>query len=528
MLAKSIAMVYSKTSNNPAKHRAENKCRRSLRESCENINFSRDLRYFCGAKGDNKKPHAANLQQPERPSEILMRQSYTSSASCFNRTHGFIAILALNLFAASGLSQSSNPPDVVYVLGDDQAWSDYSFMGHPHIKTPNLDRLARESLLYTRGYVPDSLCRPSLATMISGLYPHQHGIVGNDPPPSEVRNNGDVRKSGRGGLYRDAAYQKDIEKYLTLHIDKIETLPDRLKTLGYTCFQSGKWWEGNFSRAGFDAGMTHGDHSRGARHGDKGLEIGRTTMKPIEEFVASARQANKPYFLWYAPMLPHTPHDPPADLLEKYKPLAPTGSIAKYWAMCERFDNSIGELLKIIEQRGRPDNTLIVFACDNGWINLPDQSAYAPKSKRSQYDGGIRTPIMFHWPAKVTPQRNEEDLASTIDLVPTVMSLVGLPPDSALPGVDLSKPSSAAARVSIFGEIFEHDIVDMDNPRSSLMYRWVVDGHTKLIVPEPSRFPNAQVELYDLANDPWEKENLAELQGDSVRSLRGKLDAWWK
>jgi uncharacterized sulfatase len=442
--------------------------------------------------------------------------------SCFNPTQWLTALLVLNFFAVLGLAQPAALPDVVYVLGDDQAWSDYGFMGHAHIKTPNLDRLARESLLYTRGYVPDSLCRPSLATMISGLYPHQHGIVGNDPPPSEAD------KKGRGGLYRDAAYQKDIEKYLSLHIDKIETLPDRLKTLGYTSFQSGKWWEGNFSRGGFDGGMTHGDHNRGARHGDKGLEIGRATMKPIEDFVASARQSSKPYFLWYAPMLPHTPHDPPAQLLEKYKPLAPTESIAKYWAMCERFDNSIGELLKIIEQKGRPDNTLIVFACDNGWINLPDQSAYAPKSKRSQYDGGTRTPIMFHWPSKIQPQRNEKDLASTIDLVPTVMSLVGLPADAALPGVDLTKPSNAATRGPLFGEILEHDIVDMDNPRRSLMYRWVIDGHTKLIIPEPSRVPMAEVELYDLANDPWEKVNLAETKSDTVRSLRGKLDAWWK
>jgi uncharacterized sulfatase len=196
--------------------------------------------------------------------------------------------------------------------------------------------------------------------------------------------------------------------------------------------------------------------------------------------------------------------------------------------MCERFDRSIGELLKIIEQQGRPQNTLIVFACDNGWINLPNQSAYAPKSKRSQYDGGVRTPIMFHWPTKLQPQRTETNLASTIDLVPTVMSLVGLLPDKNLPGVDLSKPGNAASRGPLFGEIFEHDIVEMDQPRSSLMYRWVIDGHRKLIVPELARVPKASVELYDLAADPWERENLAESQSDQVRTLREKLESWWK
>ncbi|MCA9133230.1 MAG: sulfatase-like hydrolase/transferase, partial [Planctomycetales bacterium] len=81
---------------------------------------------------------------------------------------------------AQSPSGADRQPDIVFVIADDQAWSDYGFMGHPHIETPQLDRLAQESLLFTRGYVPSSLCRPSLATIISGLYPHQHGIVGND------------------------------------------------------------------------------------------------------------------------------------------------------------------------------------------------------------------------------------------------------------------------------------------------------------------------------------------------------------
>ncbi len=369
-----------------------------------------------------------------------MHKSYTIGASCFNPLQCLVAFALVVTWQIAvdvrGIgAQTNSNPDIVFILGDDQAWSDYGFMQHPHIETPNLDRLAREGLLFTRGYVPDSLCRPSLATIISGLYPHQHGIVGNDPPP-RVQD-----KRGRGARYRDADYQQQIEEYLRLHIDKLNTLPDRLKELGYVSFQSGKWWEGNFARGGFDQGMTHGDHNQGARHGDKGLEIGRGTMKPIEQFVSESSQSPSPYFLWYAPMLPHTPHDPPNELLNKYRKVAPTESIAKYWAMCERFDASIGELLRIINEKGRPDNTLIVFTCDNGWINLPNQSAYAPKSKRSQYDGGVRTPILFHWPKRIEPRREERHLASTVDLVPTVMRLVGLPQDSQLPGIDLTDPS---------------------------------------------------------------------------------------
>ncbi|MFZ4593315.1 MAG: sulfatase-like hydrolase/transferase, partial [Verrucomicrobiaceae bacterium] len=73
-------------------------------------------------------------------------------------------------------------PNIVMIISDDQAWTDYGFMGHPHIATPNLDELSKESLTFTRGYVPSSLCCPSLATMITGLYPHQSKITSNDPP----------------------------------------------------------------------------------------------------------------------------------------------------------------------------------------------------------------------------------------------------------------------------------------------------------------------------------------------------------
>jgi arylsulfatase A-like enzyme len=453
--------------------------------------------------------------------EFAMFQ-FTMRIACGN----FVSLLGAVFLSIAGFSAATvglepELPDIVYVIGDDQAWGDYGFMGHPHIETPNLDRLASQSLLFTRGYVPDSLCRPSLATMISGLYPHQHGIVGNDPPPrSGARGN-------RAGLYRNVEYQKTIEEYLKLHIDKVETLPDRLKKLGYRSFQSGKWWEGNYSRGGFDQGMTHGDHNRGARHGDVGLEIGRSAMQPVADFISSAHESQQPYFLWYAPMLPHTPHDPPADLLAKYKPLAPTESIAKYWAMCERFDKSVGDLLEIIHARGRPDDTLIVFACDNGWINLPDKSAYAPRSKRSQYDGGTRTPIMFHWPKKILARRDDTHLATTIDLVPTVLQQVGLPQDVALPGIDLNNQEAVSARGTIFGEILEHDIEEMDNPRSSLMYRWVIDGHMKLIVAAKDGI-GKEMELFDLSKDPHELLDLADQRRDIVDGLRAKLDSWWK
>ncbi len=410
-------------------------------------------------------------------------------------------------------------PDIIYILSDDQAYTDYSFMGHQHIRTPNLDQLAKESRLFTRGYVPDSLCRPSLATIITGLYPHQHGIVGNDPPPASGWG------AGKRPPYTAPAYQQQIERYFQLHIDRAETLPDRLKRLGYASYQTGKWWEGHPSRGGFDQAMTHGDLARGARHGDVGLEIGRNGMQVVENYVKQARSAGQPYFLWYAPMLPHTPHNPPARLLDRVKSLAPTEPIAKYWAMCEWFDETIGQLREIVRQHGRPDNTLIVYVTDNGWINLPDQSAYAPRSKRSQYEGGIRTPIMFCWPGHVEPGRDDEHPVSSIDLVPTTLSLLGQAPVAELPGIDVLDTQRLFERKAIFGEILEHDIVDMEKPEASLMFRWIIRGHKKLIVPAKAGEP---LEYFDLAADPREQHNLIATAGQSeIAELTAMLDQWW-
>ncbi|MEM9656908.1 MAG: sulfatase-like hydrolase/transferase, partial [Planctomycetota bacterium] len=130
------------------------------------------------------------------------------------------------------------------IISDDQGWTDYGFMGHPAIKTPSLDRLARESVLFRRGYVPTSLCRPSLLTLVTGHYAHAHGVTGNDPSP---------RHAERGSeLYRHRRKQL-IEK-----LDQFDTLPELLAERGYLSHQSGKWWEGNFSRGGFTHGMTRG------------------------------------------------------------------------------------------------------------------------------------------------------------------------------------------------------------------------------------------------------------------------------
>lgn len=428
--------------------------------------------------------------------------------------------ISLSAIAADSTSGASERPNIVVILSDDQAWGDYSFMGHDAIETPRLDRLAKESLTFTRGYVPDSLCRPSLTTIISGLYPHEHGVVGNDPPWAGMET-GVPRPS-----HTQPEYVKNREAYLQ-HIDATATMPDFLAPLGYRSMQTGKWWEGHYSRGGFTDGMTQGDFTRSGRHGDEGLKIGRQGMQPIEDFFDSCATDEAPFYLWYAPFLPHTPHNPPARLLEKYKAKTESVPVAKYWAMCEWFDETCGQLLDSLDRRGLAENTIVIYVTDNGWINQIDASRYAPRSKRSPNEGGTRTPIMIRWPGHVVPKLDETQLASSIDIVPTALAAVGIDIPKNLSGIDLLDATAVQSRQAVFGEILEHDIQAMDDPSASLLYRWVIDGNFKLIDPS-DRIQDAKPELYDLIADPNEQHDLANQHPDKVQSLQQQLDAWWK
>lgn len=411
-----------------------------------------------------------------------------------------ILVAALLLLPACQTAPTeARAPNIVMIIADDQAWGDFGFMGHPVIQTPHLDQLAARSAVFERGYVPSSLCRPSLATMITGLYPHQHMITGNDPPR---------------GVQRDRMLK---------HIAAAPALPRLLAPHGYRSLQTGKWWEGNCQCGGFTDGMTHGEPKRGGRHGDRGLEIGRKTMQPIFDFVADC--GDDPFLLWYAPLLPHTPHNPPERLLERYRTPGRSLHVARYYAMCEWFDETCGQLLEHLEQRGLRDNTIVLFASDNGWIQRTDRRGYAERSKRSPYEGGVRTPIMVAWPGHVAPGKHEQ-LVSTIDFAPTVLQACGLPASQALPGRDLVAlaNSNALDRQTVYGEIFAHDVADVDNPSRSLLYRWFIREQWKLIAPTASGAPT---QLYDVVQDPAEARDLAADQPARVAAMRAELDRWW-
>jgi uncharacterized sulfatase len=422
------------------------------------------------------------------------------------------------------LSCWAKPPNIVLILSDDQSWTDYGFMGHDIIKTPHLDKLSRESAVFKRGYVPTALCRPSLMTLVTGHYTSTHGVTGNDPSP---------KYADRGSeLYKQRCAD------LIANIDRFETLPELLAEQGYLSHQSGKWWEGNFTRGGFTHGMTRGFPQPGGRHGDDGLVIGRTGLKPVKDFVDHAVEEEKPFYLWYAPFLPHTPHNPPERLMKKYNTGDIPMTVARYYAMVDWFDETCGELIGYLEEKNVRENTLIVFLTDNGWIQSPDSGKYAPRSKQTPYEGGIRTPIMYSWPGVVKPG-DRSDLASSIDVVPTMLAAAGARIPKDLPGLNLMDPLKSdkpIARKAIFGESFAHDIADINKPEASLLYRWCIEGKWKLLLTydgEVNRYKTThprtekRPQLFDLEADPAETQNLAGEHPDVVAKLAKQIADWY-
>ena len=171
---------------------------------------------------------------------------------------------------------------------------------------------------------------------------------------------------------------------------------------------------------------------------------------------------------------------------------------------------------------------MVLYVCDNGWIQLPDQpNRYAPRSKCSPYEMGIRTPIMVKWPAQFNPIMDTTTLVSSIDIAPTILTACGIDPSTAMPGVNLLDANTLSGRTHIFSESYLHDISQVDQPTKSLTNRILLHYPWKLILPDPINEPDAEIELFNIAIDPHELQNVAVEDPERVERLKKKLDEWW-
>lgn len=474
----------------------------------------------------------------------------TQTFHLFQQSWALVALLLMGIGQTH--AAPAKPPNVVLIISDDQYFADFGFMGNPFVQTPHLDALAARSARFVNGSVPTSVCSPSLATLLTGLYPHQHHIHFNHPPP------------GNSSFNR----MQSLEKYIAVRsrsfarIQQLPTLPRLLaQHRGYRCLQTGKFWEGHFHNAGFTDGMTlfqavPGQEFGGNRrladgslaphgNGDWGLKIGRETMLPIETFLNDVPQS--PFFLWYAPYLPHQPHDAPEEFFDLYRdqPEVPEHQIP-YFASISQFDATVGKLVALVEQHQSLADTLFVFVIDNGWqaSTTPQRGrevefAHTRRSKRSPFEPGLRTPILLSWPDRISPQTFSEPVSS-LDIVPTILHACSLSEHTReLPGIDLFAVATGQAALNphrpLFGEIYPGDASSLGHPERDIAYRWIRQDDFKLIVPHHPAGQSAwgnflkSPALYDLKHDPQETHNLwsDEQHRQRRESLRQQLDSWW-
>jgi arylsulfatase A-like enzyme len=443
--------------------------------------------------------------------------------------------IATSTLAQAKPLQKKLKPNIVLIISDDHAWTDYGFMGHPVVKTPHIDTLADIGLRFDRGYLASPLCRPSLASMVTGRHPANHGITANDVTGGMFA----INEKGETVLLQ--AKREPLDKPVR---DRFHNLPSFVRKLtenGYLTHQSGKWWEGSHQDGGFTHGMTEGE-----RHGDKGLTIGRKGMQQIEDFIDHAQKEDKPFFLWYAPFLPHTPHNPPERLLRKYQTDGRVLDVAKYYAMIEWFDETVGELMSMLQARDLSENTVVIYLADNGWAaasttagDLPAEQTFegfAMRSKASPYENGIRTPMLVSWPGVIKPEKLN-GFAHSLDLFPTIAAVAGFEAPEDLSGINLLDLDAVTARKTIFGSYHATHNMSVEAPDDTLQYLWVIEGDWKLLLRYKGEdttkykifhaWDTAPYRLYNLKDDPGEKNDIADAYPEKVEQLKNKIESWY-
>ncbi|MEQ1893365.1 MAG: sulfatase-like hydrolase/transferase [Planctomycetota bacterium] len=414
---------------------------------------------------------------------------------------------------ALGAPPKEKRPNIVLVIADDMDYEHCGFLGNPLAQTPTLDAIARAGCVFPVGYVPMSRCRPSLAALLSGRFPHQNGVYENEATHTLTRR---------------------------------DSLPNLLKAAGYATFQGGKFWEGSQLSMGFLEPKSVDTVFK---------NFVREDQKELEGFV-DRYASERPMFVWWAPMLPHGPFNAP----DKYRaPLAkldvplPEGLVGEaetfretertFYAMDAWFDDGLRELRDKLAAKGELEDTLFVFLIDNGYAN-------GFVSKGSAYEKGLRTPVVFSWPGKLAGGRTSPALVQSVDLYATMLDFAGVPIPASAAGMSLRptlEGKEQPLRKALYSAVYRYKerpggaqpakdvfaLVARTERWKFVLYLRNVEEENYLFFHEFQPFPTRQRgerDLYDLAADPHERKDLS---GDSSHAplmdelLAGAL-AWWK
>ncbi len=404
---------------------------------------------------------------------------------------------------------SARKPNIVMILVDDMGWKDMGFAGNTFVETTHCDHLAREGVIFTQAYASAPNCAPTRACLLSGQYTPRHGVY------TVV----DDRHSPGQAHHKILAAESKASM-----ATEVVTIAEALKPAGYATAMFGMW---NLGRGrsgpetptgqGFDhyvSTKTLGFEKHAYRDGDRYLTDAFTDE--IIQFIDATE--NQPFFVYFAPHATHHPYDPKADLLAKYQRKENPGRMsAEYAATIEALDQNVGRLFHALQQRGLADDTLIVFTADNG--GTPDNVAPLNGSKGSLYDGGLRVPT-FVWSRGIrSPGRKSDTPITSTDFFPTVLEMAGLPApkDQLLDGMSLV--AEFCGRRLPDRDLFWHFpcYIGRGSPSSAIRR-----GNHKLI----QWYEDERIELFDLASDPGEQNNLADSSPQLTDSMQAALRRW--
>ncbi|WP_164108702.1 MULTISPECIES: sulfatase [Sphingobacterium] len=312
------------------------------------------------------------------------------------------------------------PPNIIVILVDDLGYKDVGFMGGNFYRTPHLDGLAKESIVYEQAYAAASNCAPSRASILTGLLPNRHGIY-------------TVGSSERGKTEDRKLIPIKNNNILDNNLPTIATL---LSRKGYQTAAIGKW---HLSDSPLDHGFSNsfgGNHSGHNKYfspyknttipdGKAGEYLTDRITNEAIDYIGQQKETT-PFFLYLSYYAVHTPLEAPDSLQNQYKGIKGTGErdYPVYAAMIESLDHNIGKLVAKLKHQGLLENTILWFCSDNGGINTISPQQPLRAGKGSYFEGGVRIPFFIHWPNQIQPCRDSSTLVSHLDLLPTIKEIV--------------------------------------------------------------------------------------------------------
>ena len=435
----------------------------------------------------------------------------------------FLATLGFFGFTHDILSR----PNVIYLNADDLGVMDVGFMGSKLYHTPNLDRLANESMVFTDGYAPAANCAPSRAACFSGQWAVRTGVY-------------TVGTSERG----DAKDRMLIPTPNRMHLkDEVITIAEEFKKAGYRTAQLGKWHLGEDpTTQGIDINV--GGNTRGAppsyfspyknpnlKDGPKGEYL--TDRLTDEAITILEKFKDDPFFIYFPFYSIHTPLQGRPDLKKKYKNNKQVH--ADYAAMIECLDENVGRLMSALDELGLRDNTIVLFSSDNGGIRKLSKQDPWRAGKGSYYEGGIRVPITVRWPGVVEAGSTCSVPVTGLDFYPTFLDAIGASPSpgKVLDGRSLLPLLTGKSLFPKGRTLYWHFPIYLQNyageedqsrdakfrTRPGTVLR---KGKWKL----HEYFEDGTLLLFDLENDPGETKNLAQEKPKKLKVLKNDMYAW--